>query len=827
MDRDNYKYDPNLLAPPGAGNREAGGQPGGENQPAGATLQPRLSRMFHLPTGLSIGRYSFSAKGYRKLEVEPDLQKRASILLPHLQEPEKRFFELVATNELQRVKEFLLDNPTFNINCVNFQGVSALHIAVQNHADQMVEFLLQQPNIDIGDCVLIAIRDNDIKILQLLLNKLQEIAPGLEFVGVTNSSDFPDYVTPMILAAQCGHFEIIELLIERGHKLIKPHLPNCRCIDCVQIYELSDLLHGETLRLNLYRAVTNPAYICHSTHDPILTAFELSKELKSCATMVAEFKAAYIDLSEEISNFAVDLIACCRSTEEVDMILKNPTGVHMAGQFLYPRLKLAMDYKQKRFVAHPNTQQIVVMTWQGDFYDWKFKPFVVKLFYPFFRLLLIPLVTIMCIIMPNHSLVKHYSIPLNKMLTHTASYMVFLVIIFLESNMNKKSMKRGAPDSGLEPIIIVFVASLIWSSLRVCLIMGPMRHFAQLWNWFDLVMYVLYIVTFIFWLAASIDVQQNDQADLERKYWHHLDPTLIAEGTFAIAVVMSFFRMLNLVRLHQHMGPLQICMGKMNADIGKYLLIFALIIISFTCGTCRLYHYYEGMVQTDKSTGIQKSQEDSFVNFAGALKTYFWAIFCMSDLSSGDVVIETLPGEVENTYIVNEHSFTEAVGHTAFAIFEILIVIILLNMLVATMSTTFQKVTDNVNVEWTFGKTELYINFMHQTVLPPPLNLIPTASGVTHTLDWIHVFIKTHHEKTAKFTLTNCCYIERHPDAKMMKDFPVLMTQLVQRYFREKDVANEGNQLGEIEGIRAEIADIKGLLKEAFASFAMDLPPDQ
>ena len=785
------------------------------------TGQSGAGHALQLPSALSFGHYSFSSKGYRKLPEEV-LQPRASILLPHLQQSEKKFFELVSANDLPSVKEFLQEHPGFNINCVNFQGVSALHVAVQNRSEPMVEFLLQQRGIDLSDCVLHAIRDNQIKILQMLLDKMHEIAPGMEYAGAIHSSDFPDHVTPLILAAQCGHFEIIELLIERGHKIVKPHPPNCQCVECVAHLDHDDLLHGETLRLNLYRAVTNPSYICHSTHDPILTAFELSRELSDCARMVPEFKAAYQELSQEISNFAVELIGCCRSTEEMDLILRQRNGLDFPTQFVYPRLILAMDYKQKEFVSHPNTQQMVETAWRGDFHDWKFKSILVKNLYPFWKFALLPIVTVLCVVMPRHNLVKHYSIPLTRMLTHTASYLLFLIIIFLESNMSKKGMKRGPPQSGLELVIVVYVVGIIWSSFRICMIRGPARHFSKLWNWYDLITYVLYILTFSFWLAASIDVMQSDQADLERKYWHHLDPTLIAEGTFAVAVIMSFFRLMHLVRLNFIIGPLQICLGKMSSDIAKYFTVFALIILSFTCGTCRLYHYYSGMVQTDKATGVQKSQASSFVDFSSALKTYFWAMFCMSDLSSADVVIETLPGETDGSFIINQHSFTEAVGYIAFALFEILIVVILLNMLIATMSNTFQRVIDNVDVEWTFGKTELYIEYMMQTTLPPPLNLIPTADGLISVLEWLQVLTQSPADKKARFTFAHCCFIETEVEERLTRDFPTLMSQLIQRYFREKEVTTD-NAANELEELKQEIGEIKQLLKENLG--AGSLPP--
>ncbi|XP_060517765.1 short transient receptor potential channel 4-like [Cylas formicarius] len=750
---------------------------------------------------------------YKRLHQDSEvLMPRPSIILPHLQESEKKFFELVTAGDVITVKEYLEANRGFNINCVNFQGVSALLIAVQNHSEPMVEFLLTQPGIDIGDCILHAIKDNQRKILEMLLEKLSQIAPSLEFVGVTHSTDFPDYITPLILAAQCGHYEIIELLIQRGHVITKPHPPSCRCADCRVHLERDDLLHAESLRLNLYRAVSNPAYICHSTHDPILAAFQLSEELKECSKLVPEFRVAYSELSNEISNFAVDLIACCRSTCEMELILKQHAGTE---SYIYslPRLALAMDYKQKTFVAHPNTQQIVEATWCGDWHEYKLKSAAVIYLYPVLRIFTLPIITLMCMVMPNHSLTKHWSIPLNKMISHVSAYLVFLVLIFLESNMDKTDQKRKPPNSGLEPVIMVFVAGNIWSNIRMLAFIGPKRYFRKMWNWHALISNSLFVLTFLFWLASYLDAVNNGQVDLERKYWHHLDPLLVAEGTFAVATIMTFFKLIFFCRLNYYLGPLQISLGKMCADMAKYFVIFAIIIISFTAGLCRFYQYYDGMVQVDEN-GIKTQQTSSFVDFASTLKTFFWAILCMSALESADVVIENLPGEGPGATIINTHEFTETVGYICFALFEVLIVVMILNMLIATMSSTFQRVLDNLDVEWTFGKTDFYLEYMLQSTTPPPFNLIPTPAGVS-------VFIETMNgvRPVDKGQSTVTCQ-RKHPGDTVEKsmhdmEFPALMSLIVQRYFREKDEANQ--DATEMDLLRQEIHELKALLSDIIA----------
>ena len=770
-----------------------------------------------LPSALSFGHYSLSREGVRRLPPDAaSLGSRPSIVLPHLGEHEKKFFDLVNGNELQLVSEFLDDSPHFNINCVNFQGVSALHVSVNNRSEQMVQLLLQRRGVQVGDCVLHAIRDNQIKITQLLLDKLNEISPGLEFVGCANSSDFPDHLTPLIFAAQCGHFEIIEMLIERGHVMSKPHAPNCACEECKSHVLEGDLLHGESMRLDLYRAFTSPAYISHTTDDPVLTAFELSKELKDYSNMLPEFKTPYRELAQEISDFAVELVGLCRSAEEMELMLKRDKGFDGPRDFSYPRLLSAMDYKQKKFVAHPHTQQMIQTAWLGEFREWKFKSTLTKLAYPFIRVALLPLVALLCLVMPGHGLVRLYSIPVNKMLTHNASYVAFLVLIFLESNTDKKEAKRGAPNTGLEIPIVLFVVARIWGSLRMCVIAGPARHFRRHWNSFDVAAYLLFAVTFGFWLVVASGDRGSDEANLERKYWHALDATLVAEGTFSLAVVMSFLRLLQFLILHFQLGPLQISLGKMSADVARYFTIFALVMVSFTCGSCRLYGYYDGMVQKDAITGVQTSQVSSFTDFSSALKTFFWAMFCMSDLSSADVVIETLPGEVEGTYVTNSHVFTEAVGHIIFALFEVLIVVMLLNMLVASVCSTFQRITDNVDVEWTYEKSVVYTEYMMQTTLPPPFNLLPTANGVATMVEWLQVMSGNVLGKKVRFTLANCCLVDVEPSKDMLRHFPILMTQIIQRYFREKDIS-VNNEIDEIETIKQELAEIKILAKATFA----------
>jgi hypothetical protein len=55
----------------------------------------------------------------------------------------------------------------------------------------------------------------------------------------------------------------------------------------------------------------------------------------------------------------------------------------------------------------------------------------------------------------------------------------------------------------------------------------------------------------------------NCSRELPRSQWPNNDPTLIAEGVFAVANVFSFARIIYLFQTNPHLGPLQISLGCM------------------------------------------------------------------------------------------------------------------------------------------------------------------------------------------------------------------------------------------------------------------------
>lgn len=113
------------------------------------------------------------------------------------------------------------------------------------------------------------------------------------FNTTSEDSPFSSDITPLILAAERNQFEIVQLLLLRGETIRKPHHYYCNCQECSNKLVFDQLRLAKT-RLNAYRGLASSAYISLSSNDPILTAFELARELRCVAKVEKYYKVRYI-----------------------------------------------------------------------------------------------------------------------------------------------------------------------------------------------------------------------------------------------------------------------------------------------------------------------------------------------------------------------------------------------------------------------------------------------------------------------------------------------------------------------------------------------------
>ena len=329
-------------------------------------------------------KVSKSSKGSskRSAKVAPITMPLEPLKSCHRIAPKERLFLEAAERGDKHTMVRCLHPPSpVNVNCTNMIGRSAIQIAVDNENVEIVELLLKQDGVKIGDALLYAIREGVFKIVEMLIDH-PSITPemlGVEwtkskYVGEIGdpeeSSDYSPDISPVILAAHCNQFEILQLLLMRGALIDRPHQLSCSCRRCQEKVHEDGLRHS-LKRINTYRALASPAWISLTSPDPILTAFRLSWELERLALRENEFKDTYLALSNQCKKCACDLLDQCRSSEEVIAVLNKESDRDSEDsgpdeideeKLTLSRLKLAIKYEQKevRTFSNPNFSAISV-----------------------------------------------------------------------------------------------------------------------------------------------------------------------------------------------------------------------------------------------------------------------------------------------------------------------------------------------------------------------------------------------------------------------------------------------------------------------------------
>ena len=104
----------------------------------------------------------------------------------------------------------------------------------------------------------------------------------------------------------------------------------------------------------------------------------------------------------------------------------------------------------------------------------------------------------------------------------------------------------------------------------------------------------------------------------------------------------------------------------------------------------------------------------------------FWSIF----LIGNSKVVEITPFENNLTLIV---------GYLIFALYHVINITIMINMLIAMMARSYDSILHHSDTEWKFARSKLYMEFIREgATLPVPLNIIPMPSFIYECLK--HLF---------------------------------------------------------------------------------------
>ncbi|KAG5850522.1 short transient receptor potential channel 1 [Anguilla rostrata] len=747
---------------------------------------------------------------------------------------EKLFLLACEKGDYYMVKKLLEEKKhgELNVNCVDVLGRDAVTIAIENENLDILQLLLEH-GCQATDALLVAIDSEVVGAVDILLNHRPRRASKPSIAKLMQRIQNPEYsttmdVAPVILAAHRNNYEILTMLLKQDISLPRPHAVGCECTLCNAKNKKDSLRHSR-FRLDIYRCLASPSLIMLTEEDPILRAFELSSDLKELSLVEVEFRNDYEELAKQCKMFAKDLLAQARNSRELEVILNHTSNdEHMDKRGLLEermnlsRLKLAIKYNQKEFVAQSNCQQFLNTVWFGETASYRRKHTCLKILTVLTVAMLWPLLSVCYLLVPRSRVGQVIHTPFVKFIIHSASYFTFLLLLNLYSLVYNEGKKNtmGPPLEMIDYLLVLWIIGMVWSDVKRLWYEGLEDFLEESRNQLSFVMNSLYLATFALKVVAHSKFKNVE--DTERKNWDAFHPILVAEGLFAFANVLSYLRLFFMYTTSSILGPLQISMGQMLQEFGKFLGLFLLVLISFTIGLTQLY----GKDQRDpaKSVGkdcegifCQQQSNDAFQTFMGTCYALFWYIFSLAHV----------------TLFVTRISYNEEVrsfvGALIVGTYNIVVVIVLTKLLVAMLHKSFRQIANHEDKEWKFARAKLWLSYFDdKCTLPPPFNILPSPKTVCYLVTSLSKWICSH-TSTGKVKRQNSLREWRNLKQKRDENYQKIMCCLVHRYLtstRQKmqstdqaTVENLNDLRQDLSKFRNEMRDLLGFRTSKYAMF--------
>ncbi|XP_076861926.1 short transient receptor potential channel 7b [Brachyhypopomus gauderio] len=782
---------------------------------------------------------------------------------------EERFLDAAEYGNIPVVRKMLEESKTLNFNSVDYMGQNALQLAVGNEHLEVTELLLKKEGLArVGDALLLAISKGYVRIveailahpafaggLRLTLSPLEQELRDDDFYAYDeDGTRFSQDITPVILAAHCQEYEIVHILLMKGARIERPHDYFCKCAECTEKQRRDSFSHSRS-RMNAYKGLASAAYLSLSSEDPVLTALELSNELARLANIETEFKNEYRKLSMQCKDFVVGILDLCRDTEEVEAILNGDVDQNPPAEQQRPclsRVKLAIKYEVKKFVAHPNCQQQLLTLWYENLSGLRQQSVGVKCLTVLGVTVGLPFLAIAYWIVPCSKLGQILRSPFMKFVAHAVSFTIFLGLLVLNASDRFEGVKnlpnetitdhprqvfrvKTTQFSWTELLIMKWVLGMIWSECKEIWSDGPREYVLHLWNVLDFGMLSIFVASFTARLMAflkaskaqlyvDLHVPNHDLSNASlpadvayftyaRNKWRPSDPQIISEGLYAIAVVLSFSRIAYILPANESFGPLQISLGRTVKDIFKFMVIFIMVFVAFMIGMFNLYSYYLGAKYNPAFTTVEES-----------FKTLFWSIFGLS--------------EVISVVLKYDHKFIENIGYVLYGVYNVTMVVVLLNMLIAMINSSYQEIEEDADVEWKFARAKLWLSYFDEgRTLPAPFNLVPSPKSfyylVLRTKACLVHLCKAkghHHDHELEMGMLNSrlkvdryrAHLRTREDYTVKKPiknptrYQKIMKRLIKRYVLKAQVDRENDEVneGELKEIKQDISSLRYELLE-------------
>ncbi len=194
--------------------------------------------------------------------------------------------------------------------------------------------------------------------------------------------------------------------------------------------------------------------------------------------------------------------------------------------------------------------------------------------------------------------------------------------------------------------------------------------------------------------------------------------TLDSIGTcmFAFAANLSLGRLSWWLQLHDRFGPIVINVSRVVLDVSTMFILYLLFVLSFSSA---FFYITSSEVYAPEVMALNTTPP---VNYTDDQTLYYEYSLGFSDLAAMLFWSILNPGPSPE---LDSETVQGLVVAVMYASFQIVACIIFLNLLIATMNSTVQRVESQKELYWKFTRSSIWMEFFDVTsMLPPPFNLL-------------------------------------------------------------------------------------------------------
>ena len=419
------------------------------------------------------------------------------------------------------------------------------------------------------------------------------------------------------------------------------------------------------------------------SHAPAETAVKMSRAFRTLATKEKERAKDLLTAGDFCEDMATELNAIAASINGAGVLLKSVDYRGMAF------LDILIECEQKEVVSHASVQRYLSEVWTGHLSHWPGW----KMMMLFCALLFVPPVWLAFSIPNRH--IKFNKVPVIKFMSYLVSH-IYLVVLF---TLTIVYPVHPLWESGsLIPHWYEWLLLLWLSGLLVSQLTNPEDR--QGLGWIKVIVIAVSAIGVLVHLLAF--AWQGD----DRLY------CLYARNQFfGFSLLLCFVQLLDFLSFHHLFGPWAIIIRDLMKDLSRFLVILAIFMLGFTLQLASIYNPVTAPPIPDPSKG--DGDGDGGAQSEDAVSTFellFFALFGLVDP-------ENLPPAHRSPL------WSITLAKIVFGMYLILSIIVLINLLIAMMSDTYQRIQAKADIEWKFGRAKLFRNMNKTSATPSPLNV--------------------------------------------------------------------------------------------------------